>query len=213
MKKASLCAIVALVAMWPSSARADSGFLEWLDSFSGPGPFWGYGFETRAFCVNDAGAVHACVSDVGGVRWMLSAEGGFFTSHDDPRFADTPADMQSVHLVSVVPKIWYRVHPMLDVGIGAGLVALSGNGFETIYRAQIPIGVTVVPLGFLKGGRAERWGRVFRVQLSENYIAKGITAAELNSRSTYSAGGEFHKSIAFVFDYGVLRAAGVPGTR
>jgi hypothetical protein len=210
MKKISLCALVALLTLCPSAARADSGFIEWLDSFSGPGPFWGYGFDTRIVCIGAAGRVHSCVSDVGDVKWVITAEGGFYTSHDNPRFEDTAGDSRSVHLVSVVPKLSYRVHPVVDVSVGFGLVALSGDGFETFYRPQIPIGVSIVPLGFLRGGNAEKWGRVFRVQLNEDFIAKGLTGADLASPSNFSAGGEFHKSIAFVFDFGVLRAAGVP---
>jgi len=211
MTKRYVWALAGLLTMWPAAARADSGFLEWIDSFSGPGPFWGASYETRVFCVAKDHTIGKCVSDVRSpdpmkeIQWVVSAEGGFYSSGDNQRFADTPSDTRSVHLVSLVPKVMYRVRPWLDVGGGIGLMALSGDGFDVVTRAQVPFSASITPLAFLTGP-TERWGRFFRVHLSEIYVAKGLSGADLNSPSTYSKGGEFHKAIAFVFDFGVFRA-------
>src|ERR1043166_8563103 len=52
MSKLRLVLLIALCAVWPATARAQSDFIDWLQQQSGPGPYhtWFTGYEVRAYC-------------------------------------------------------------------------------------------------------------------------------------------------------------------
>lgn len=209
MTRARLTLLIALFAMWPAGAYAQSDFIDWLDSLSGPGPFHGSSVHVRLFCAVDNGRGghdrSTCISDTDEkIKAVFEADVAWATSGDNPRFADTPKDTQTVHMTRFGVTYSYRVSPMLDVGIGGGAMVFSGDGFDAqTHPTFTPFTVTFVPLGLMRSSpRATKWGRVLRIKYSERYIMGDIGAADFHSLSTYVKHGEFNRGLGVGFDIG-----------
>jgi hypothetical protein len=212
MKRALLIGLVALCAlMRPASAFAQSEFLDWLEGLSGPGPFHGYfmSANSRVFCTsNDGGATtaHWCFDDTSDkIRTVMTAEFAFATSDSNTRFADATSEPQNtlpVHATRVLVNYQYRFHPMLDLGVGFGMMVFSGDDFSNqTHPILTPLTMTFTPLGFLKGDKA-KWGRVLRVKYSERFILGDIRAADFHSLvSTYLKNGEWNTGISIGVDF------------
>jgi hypothetical protein len=136
---------------------------------------------------------------------MMVLDFGWYTSGDNARFDDTPTDTRSVKLFKLAPRYTFRIHPMLDIGAGAGMYRFSGDGFNAFTRATLtPLQMSFFPLGWLeKSTGSYKWAHVIRVEHSQTFVTKGINAvADFNSASTYSKNGEFVASIGIGIDLG-----------
>src|SRR3954469_24966725 len=95
MRKALVIGLVALCAlMRPASAFAQSEFLDWLESLSGPGPFHGYfmSLNSRVLCTFSDGREQRagwCFDDTSDtIKSVLTAEFAVASSDSNIRFAD-----------------------------------------------------------------------------------------------------------------------------
>jgi hypothetical protein len=213
MRKGYVFFLVVLLAAWPAKARAAISVLDWLEALSGPGPSHGVVFSGRVFCVDQGEVVPWCLNDVTNrngqprdVSSFLLIDVGFYSTGNNPRFDDTPTDTRPVHTFRLEPVYMFRLHAMLDLGMGAGLIRFSGDGFDSLTRATLtPLRMTFFPLGFLpRAGTGRWWGHFLRVEFAERFVTKGLNGADFGSPSTYSTGGEFNTSLGVGVDFGVL---------
>jgi len=213
MKRAIFIALVAVCAlMRPASAFAQSDFLDWLESFSGPGPFHGHlrSLNSRALCtLSEDGKQRVdwwCGNDTDPrIRNVVAAEVAWPDSDSHIRFADAPTEPQNtlqVRATRVLVTYAYRFHPMLDLGVSAGALVFSGPDFPNqTHPVLSPLTLTFTPLGFLHGEKTAKWGRVIRVTYAERYVLGDIRAQDFDSlKSTYFKNGEWNTGISMAVD-------------
>jgi hypothetical protein len=211
MKRLLLIVVVALCALArPVSAYAQSDFLDWLESLSGPGPFHGYfmSASSRVFCTLGDGEQRAswCLDDTSEkIKSVMTAEFAFASSDSNIRFTDATSEPQNVlpvHATRVLVNYQYRFHPMIDLGVGVGAIVFSGEDFTNqTHPILTPLTLTFTPLAFLKGDKA-KWGRVLRLKYSERYILGDIRAQDFHSRvSKYVKNGEWNTGISLGVDF------------
>lgn len=212
MRRALVIGLVALCALLrPASAFAQSEFIDWLESFSGPGPFHGYfmSANSRVFCTVRDGSTQTatwCFDDTSDkIRSVMTAEFAFTSSDSNPRFADATSEPQNalpVHATRVLVNYQYRFHPMLDLGVGVGALVFSGDDFSNqTHPILSPLTLTFTPLGFLKGDKA-KWGRVLRITYAERYVLGDLRAQDFHSVvSKYVKNGEWNTGISFGLDF------------
>jgi hypothetical protein len=197
------------ILLWPSPAHAARGFWGWLEELSGPGPFKGGGYVQPVACVDPkTHRLKWCwrTLDEDKVPQTLMVSVGVFNSGDGPRFNDlseTDADNQgNVRLWSVSGLYVFRVGAF-EIGPGAGLVRLSGAGFDPFYKLVLtPINASFAPLA-LKW--KTRRARALRLELDSSFIAQGFTGADFNnSRTSFDSGPEFITRGTLVVDFGAL---------
>jgi hypothetical protein len=211
MKRALLIGLVAVCAlMRPASAFAQSDFIDWLESFSGPGPFHGYfrSVNSRVFCtVHDGGAREikwGCFDDTNQkIKMVLAAEVAWPDSDSNPRFADDPQNKGRVRNTRVLFNYYYRFNAMLDVGVGAGWLNLTGDDFgNQVHPIVTPLTLSFTPFGFVHDPKWARAARVLRVNYSERYVLKDIKAADFNAPlSKYFNDGEFNRGVSVGVDF------------
>lgn len=215
MQLTRLVLVTMLLIISPRAAGAqDDGWWSWLERLSGPGPFQGPTTELRLFCVDGAGNIYPCAGDASSAKspgspivHLFTVSIGVLTSGDHPRFADTPADTRSVHIVRVDPTYYFRRNKWLNVGGSIGVMAFSGTGFDTFYRATLTPIVQLTPFAGFK----DRWGRVIRLRVAPTYLTKGWNGGDFNSPTAYSSCGEWllHQwwklPLDIVFDFSVFR--------
>lgn len=206
---AAMCALA-----WPGTARAQSDFIDWLNQFSGPGPFHGHfrSLNSRVLCTTDDGGMQHvdwwCGNDTKpAIKWVVAAEVAWPDSDSNPRFADATSEAQNtlpVRLTRVIGTVSYRFHPMVDLGVGVGAFVFSGDGFTNqVHPILSPLTLTFTPLGFLHGeGNAARWGRLIRFKYAERYVLGDIRAQDFNSlKSTYFKSGEWNNNFSVGVDF------------
>ena len=207
MKRVRLIVLVGVFAMCcPKGAYAQSDFLDWLDSFSGPGPFHGVTVGMRTMCMRDnAGTLSNgwCIADTDpSIKTVMNVEFGFGTTGSQARFSDTPNDIAVVHASRINMTYMYRVSPMLDVGIGMGALIFSGSGFDNQNHPILtPFTMTFTPLGMLRGPTSKKWGRVLRFKFADRYVFGDLNAADFHSVSTYLKHGEFNPGFGIGVDF------------
>lgn len=215
MRKAQLFVLVALVVLWPSSAYAERSFWGWLEELSGPGPFRGTDIPITLLCDYGKGLGNCWrVHKEETVKRTLSFKIGRFTSDDkDPRFKDLPAtDTDNRGTVTVVPVTvlyLFRQGP-LDLGPGAGLWRVSGDGFPAFYKlALTPISASFSPFALIKNearkGDTVRWAHVLRFELDTTFVPQGFKGSDFkNTRTKFDSGPEFLTRGVIVIDVGAI---------
>jgi hypothetical protein len=185
--------------------------LDWLNGFSGPGPFYGHFGQSvtlRAMCIKEDGKdghrADTCFLDDADEKIKVVIAGTFSwaSSHDNPRFADDPTNTVPVNSSRIEFTYSYRVSPMLDVGVGVGTLAFTGDGVATAWHPLItPVQMTFVPFGFIRKGRGEKWGRLLRFGFADRYVLGDINAKkDFGSTSSYLTHGEFNPSFSIGLD-------------
>jgi len=207
-----VCALLLLSLPRPAHAQGD--IWDWLESFSGPGPFSAH-FKTissRGFCTLKGGDQKIdwwCGDDTRrDIREVLTAEVAWPDSDSNRRFGDAspgdPLNFLPVRATRVVVNYYYRVHPMLDVGVGAGALIFSGDGFSNqVHPVLAPLNVTLTPLGYLRSENPNitKLGRVIRLKFSERYVLGDIRAQDFNAlTSNYFKSGEWNFNFSVSFD-------------
>jgi hypothetical protein len=212
MTRLRLAAVLAVCLLWPAGAFAQSDILDWLAEWSGPGPFTGVTFNIRTVCARDNDGrltTNWCLNDTDpSIKTVLSVEYGWATTGRQARFYDTPGDVGVIHQQRVAAIYMYRVSPMLDAGIGGGVVWLTGDApppassFDAqVHPIFIPVAVTFTPLGLLRGPTSKKAGRILRIRFSERYLFREINALDFKSASTYVRHGEFNPSFSIGLDF------------
>jgi len=211
MTRLRLATALAVCLLWPAGAFAQSDILDWLAEWSGPGPFMGVTFSMRTVCARDnAGKLTTnwCLNDTDpNIKTVLNVDYGWATTGKQARFPDTPADIGVLHQQRVSATYMYRVGPMLDAGIGGGVLWITGDApggafiDAQVHPIFIPIAVTFTPLGMLHGPKSIKAGRILRVRFSERYVFRDISAFDFKSASSYLRHGEFNPSFSIGLDF------------
>ena|SRR5437773_5520058 len=198
MTRLRLLLLVAAFAAVPSAARAQDGIMEWIERLSGPGKFFGVVGGVRVGCVfGEKDKLDSCLADRGDIQRMLVIRAGWLWTGEKRRFDATPDDKRPVHMILVDPVYMFRLHPMVDVGAGAGFMTFSGDGFDTFSRFIVtPFSVTYTPAGTRS--------RFIQLHAQGQIVTKGFTAAEFGSTANYSKGTEFLWSGGIIFNVGAL---------
>lgn len=213
MKRAVLivAALVCVLAR-PSSALAQSDFIDWLEGFSGPGPFHTYyplSVGVRVLCGygdRNGHRVSTCLSDVDPkIKTLLTAEYAWASSHDNERFVGAsgdPLNTRPVNSSRILVNFYYRLSPMFDIGAGGGAFIFTGDGFENqMHPILTPLALTMTPFGFVRSEKWAKWGRVIRVKFAEKYVLGDITAADFHSPANYLRHGELNSEFRLGFDF------------
>ena len=209
MTKLRVLVLACACMLLPATARADDGgWWEWLQGLSGP-KLHGPGTDLHLFCLDRAGQPFRCERLFGLLTAgrpydeikhqfdiRLSLYGNYGAQFTDAGATNTPHEI----LAAKVMAMYYnRVHPMVSVGAGAGVMPFFGSDFDKFARGIVtPVSVIVTPFG--SGGRLKK---AFYFRVEESYIAKGFTAATdfNNATSKYSVGGEWNTSAGIGFDF------------
>jgi hypothetical protein len=168
MRKVRVIALIVLCTVRPSGAFGQD-ILDWLNSFSGPGPFHGHfgqSVSLRAMCIKDDGgdshrATTCLLDDMDEkIKVLIGVTFSWTSSHDNARFSTAAAadtfNSLPVNASRIEATYSYRVSPMLDVGVGAGALVFTGDGFSNqLHPIITPVQMTFVPLGFLRKGAGE----------------------------------------------------------
>jgi len=213
MKRAVFIVLVLLcAAARPANVYAQSDFIDWLEGFSGPGPFHTYyplSIGGRLLCGFDEGTGHrvsTCLSDVNPkITTLLTADYAWASSHSNERFVGATADPLNTAPVNssrILVNYYYRLSPMFDIGAGGGAFIFTGDGFANqAHPVLTPIAVTFTPFGYLRSEKWVKWGRVVRVKFAEKYVLGDIRGADFHSPATYFREGEFNPEFRVGFDF------------
>lgn len=214
MRRFRMIALAAVFAALPAAASAQD-ILDWLNGFSGPGPFYGHfgqSVSVRALCIKEDGDGHKagpCVLDDSDekIKVVVGVTFSWASSHNNPRFSgaapNDPLNTLPVNASRIEATYSYRVGPMLDVGVGVGALVFSGDGFTNqAHPIFTPVQVSFVPLGFLKARPGQlHWGRLLRLRFADRYVLGDINArADFGSTSSYLTHGEFNPSYSIGLD-------------
>jgi hypothetical protein len=198
----------------PRAAHAQSDFWDFIEGFSGPGPFKGKmaSFSARLGCIReDAQGEHpigTCWTDVDPrIKAVFVADYSMTWTGDRPVFSDTPNDIRSITLQKFGVTYMTRLSPILDIGFGGGALVFTNTGTGAVVLPQVtPAAVTFVPFGYLRSNETQRrWGRFFRIKFAEIWVPKEINARkDFASLSGYAKDGDFVRNVSVDFDLGVL---------
>ncbi|MBI3403698.1 MAG: hypothetical protein HY048_19970 [Acidobacteria bacterium] len=208
MKTLRMLGLIGACALLPATARADDGgWWEWLQGLSGP-KLHGLGTDMHLFCVDKDGTPFRCerlfrlltpgrpyddIKHQFDIR--LSLYWNYGMQFTDASAKNTPGEIMAA---KVMAMYYNRVHPMVSVGGGAGVIPFFGSDFDKFARGIVtPASVIVSP--FTGGGK---WGKAFYFRVEASYITQGFSAAkDFNNTSTYVASGEWNPSYAIGFDF------------
>ena len=225
MRKLRLCLCALLLLSLPRAAHAQSDFWDFIEGFSGPGPFKGKvaSFSIRGGCIreDEQGDHHygKCFTDVDPrIKAVFVVDYSLTWTGDRPVFSDTPNDIRGITLQKFGVTYMTRLSPILDIGFGGGVLAFTNTGTGAVVFPQVtPVAATFVPFGYLRSSEAQRrWGRFFRIKFAEIWVPKEIDARkDFASLSGYKKEGDFVRNISVDFDLGVLifRDNSGPGLR
>ena len=208
MRRMRLCVFALLFVGLPCVAHAQSDFWDFIESFSGPGPFQGMTVSARLLCIDQNKATYwGCFNDTKeSIRWVLNVDSSvpYLTSDDNARFKDTPNDKRTVHVYKFGATMFYRFHAMVDLGAGVGAYVFGGDDVNRFSRlTATPINLVFTPLGWMhRSPTATKWGRVVRVSFAETYVTQGINPSNFMSASSYTKGGEFVNNVTVGLDIG-----------
>ena len=210
MRHARLVLLLVAISMWP--ARADAGWLAWLEELSGPGPFGGYVFGAPVVCLKNGEPANCWGLGSAEARQRIVVRFGKFRSLDDKlRFKDLPAsDPHNTDPVRVLPiSALFTVRTanrVVEAGVGAGLMRFSGEDFSSFYRFTVtPVNMSVRPLLLIDTDSAtlKRVLGVLRAELDTTWVAKGFKGTDFgNPRTTFKTGPEFLTRVGIVIDVG-----------
>jgi hypothetical protein len=217
MKKAGLVALVmAVVALWPSPARADDSWWGWLAELSGPGYFQGplETFPVACWRADRRVDCHAFGKPEGTNRMerfnkSLQVTVGFMSSNGRLRFKDVYAtpDTRAVHVIPVSAAFLFRPHQSIDIGPGAGFLFFSGEDVHSHVRLVLhPVDASWKFL--LTSGKSNGpWQRALGLDFQSLYITEGFTGADFgNATTAYVKRREFQGMVGISIDINELRA-------
>jgi hypothetical protein len=209
--------LLLLFGLYPLTAHAQSDLLDWLAQYSGPGPFHTNSHKPliqsanfRVVCIKDDGkgghrADTCFLDDIDGSIKIVIGATFSWTPSTDPRFKDAtdPNNTQPINESRIEGTYSYRISPMLDVGVSAGAVVLTGVGFNNqTHPFFAPVQMTFVPFGFARGGWHLKWGRVLKLRFADRYVLGDIDAKnDFGSTSAYLTHGEFNPSFGITLDF------------
>ena len=230
MRTARLLVFVLAASLWPAMAQAS--IWSWLEELSGPGPFHGgvvwlpvlcHDKDPQSLDMDIPPKWHRCLvkvttkkeetiraTQVFPVPVVFAVKVGWLTSDNGPRFKDLPStDDDNRGKVSALPVsglFLFRLYRALDVGGGAGLLRVSGEGFDPLYRVSlIPISASLTPLALNCAWQDQSWAYILRAEVETSFYPTGFKGTDFNNtRTTFKSGPEFLTRVGFVIDVGAL---------
>jgi hypothetical protein len=228
MRRLTFAVVVALLTL-SSVARADSPLLEYIEAWSGPGPYVVKftGADIRVACLPSADAkgdsvrsqFWACYTDnPSRVRGIFMFNFAFADNGGKQLFADDPNDIRKVQQATYEIAYMQRLNSIVDVGGAIQWVRLSTDApatpsavyaAATGWRTAPAIRLTFTPLGFMKfSGAAGGLSRIVHLQYESAYFGGTWSAADFgNSVSRYRASKEFQSRVAVSIDVAPLLVA------
>jgi hypothetical protein len=228
LRTARLLVFVLAASLCPAVAQAN--IWSWLEELSGPGPFHGGVVWIPVMCrdkpsqnfeVLESPTWHWCVTRVRvttikeeeskikhPLPMVFAVKLGWLRSEDGPRFKDLPrTDPDNQGQVSVIPVsglFLFRLHRSLDVGGGAGILRVSGKGFDPLYRVSlVPISASLTPLALNCKWQEKRWAYILRAEIESSFLPQGFKGSDFNNtRTSFKSGPEFLTRVGFVLDLG-----------
>lgn len=195
MAKMRIMFFVCACTLVAGSARAQDGWMEWIEKMSGPGPWFGGGPKFPAACWNKDGRVSIlCLHKVDvqhpsrpeDDRHMLQVGFGFFqTFSDTPRFENTPDDKRPIRLTRFDFRYYFRPQQAIDVGGSFLLWRFSGQGagdFTPFTQTGLTGSFVFTPLALKQKSdqRVNGWLRVIKAKVDASVIF-GLTGDKFNN--------------------------------
>jgi hypothetical protein len=231
MRRLKIIAFAALlIAAWSSAAHADNLILEYIEAWSGPGPYtWAKGFDIRVACIPSAEAKGDSIArqfwnchtdDPSRVRGLFMFKATWGDSSGTQLFADDPLDRRTVKQLTIDAAYMHRLNSVVDVGGAIQWVRLTDDAqaatatsvaysASTQWRTAPALRVSFTPLGFMHfEGRARGLSRLIHLQYESAYYGGSSTALDYgNPVSRYSAKKEFQSRVAIALDIAPLLVA------
>ena len=198
-----------------SAAHADSVIIEYIESWSGPGPYaYVKGFDVNVACLEKKTSKLStgfdCHTDDKNLQAMFTFK---YTRGDNDAsrlFIDDPNDHRLVKQTTYEALFIYRLNSILDVGGGLQLAQLTDDTQQgtpysgsTLWRTGPAVRVTVTPFGALSWPYG--FSRILHVQYESGFFGGTSHAADYgNPISNYSAQKEFQSRVALGIDLGPL---------
>lgn len=182
MRRTSFFAVwvLALCTLWVRDASAQGGGWGWLEKLSGPGPFDGFevglsrcvGKHEQNGSIPIASELLFCkglAKDKKPIAWG-TLEGGYFWGKNDLALAEGSAS-KTIHILSLEARLDYDLVALfepkddkqeirsLEVGLGVGVMHVSGKTVDDFWRFQIiPVRFGIRPFALAGWGRP--WSNV-----------------------------------------------------
>jgi hypothetical protein len=224
MSKLRLVLLIALCAVWPATARAQSDFIDWLQQQSGPGPYWNQtrvvgAFDVRFACWSTPGAPQVnsvlgqwrrCLIDnPNDVTGSLSFGMNWGTTGRKQLFIDDPSDVREVLEKRISIRYLGRVNHYFDFGGAFNITRFAsdeGNAFGFWRVGMGPI-LTFFPCGD-RCEKSRDWAtlnRLVRFQAEATWYYPGFKASDYNNAvSKFNSGYEYQVRSSIVLDAGAL---------
>jgi hypothetical protein len=216
-----------VIAGWSNIARADSWILDYIESWSGPGPYsWTQGFDVNVACLATADGSrdsrkeqywNCHLDDPKKVRAMFTFKASWGDNDANQLFSDDPNDRRNVKQTTIEALFIYRLNTMIDVGAGMQWAHLSDDAqaatattaayfASSLWRTGPALRVTFTPLGFLD--LPHSLSRIVHVEYESAFFGGTSTAADYgNFVSRYSARKEFQSRVGVAIDIAPLLSA------
>ncbi len=209
--------------LWPVAARAQGGWLDYIEQLSGPGPFKnGPAISLRVSCfdapadVRDAGSatwerpvawVLSCSRSDRETLGYLEVRAAWAGTDDQALFQDRPNELVGTTTAHVAELLAMRQFDRaVGVGAGAGWIWFSGSNLDGHPGRLLltPLSISASPLRLVT---TSRWMQAVTVRFEEQWVTKGFVATDFNriSTSTYSSGGELLRSVSILVDVFALK--------
>ena len=230
MRRLRSIALATLMIAWTGVAHADSWLLDYIESWSGPGPYsWAKGVDLRVACLpTAAGSRESMASqfwncytdDAEKVRGMFMFNVNSGDNGGTQLFSDDPLDHRTVKQLTIEAAYMHRLNSVVDVGGAIQWVRLTDDAqpatatsvayaASTLWRTGPALRVTFTPLGFMHfSGPARGLSRLVHLQYESAYFGGTATAADYgNPVSRYTARREFQSRVAVAIDIAPLLVA------
>jgi len=217
---ARVLAVVAMALMWPAGASAESDVISWLDSLSGPGPFYVRipsisGQDQKLICAakkdihpfwadqfENGGDRWPCLTNSNEIKWYLSVHVDFLTTYDQNQFNE--ATKRSVN-AQVLEAVWrWRLDKSFDAGLAVGWTGFTdGRDQSTFSRVNrftlTPVTIMLRPGEWFKDNR---WTRAVALRFNEAILFGDVTSAGFGGApGVFSRGTELNGRWALTFDW------------
>jgi len=217
MRRLLLFALAALVLNLaaPRPADAQAAFIRWLERLSGPGPFYGAGFEVYPVCFNATDQAWTVLDmDCGGTvrgerslrieRVLFGVQYSKLRGNNELLYDPAiPADQtDSVGATIFLGSADVGFIRALDVGASVGFIRFSGMPSEAFSRTIFePLRITFKPLAMKASSvRRDEW---LQIRLVTTVLPGGFDAEDFGAiPGSYSSGTEVQANLYFIVDLG-----------
>jgi hypothetical protein len=230
MTRLKALALAALITAGSGVAHADSPLIEYIEGWSGPGPYaWAKGVDFRVACLpSDAASGDSIrrqfwncyTDDAKKVKGLFMFNVHWADNGNTQLFSDDLFDFRKVKQLTLEAMFMYRVNSVVDVGGGiqwarvdddaqAATSVSPAYAASTQWRTAPALRVSITPLEFLHlKGRARGVPRLVHLYMDTAFFTGSSTALDYgNPVSRYSAKKEFQTRAGVSIDIAPLLVA------